>query len=241
MTIPQLELVNTEAHKTLRINPKKVNVPENQVNACIVVAGELSSLIHEYPIFITKDQKRDQYQLTAILGLHSGDNLYLDGEQWRATYLPLDILRKPFQAFIPDPNHTSKGSIAIDINSPAVSETTGQRLFTDRGESTDYFKRIETTFKQLMSGTQYTADLLRQAVEFDLLEQVDLKFDLANSEPVTLNGLYIFSQDKVTALKGDALEQCHQSGLLQVCHLTMASSLHLNKLINWYQENNTKT
>lgn len=234
MTTPKLELVNTEAHKHLRINPNKLNTPENQINACIVVANELSTLIHEYPIFITKHPERGHYQLTAILGLHNGDNLYLDGESWRATYLPLDILRKPFQAFIPDPNDTSKGSIAIDVNSPAISETEGQALFTESGENTDYFNRIESTFGQLMGGTNYTSELLKQADDLGLLEQISLNFDLPNGEKAAINGLYSFDKEKISALRGNDLEVCHESGILQVCNLTLSSGIHLDKLIKWY-------
>ncbi|MBU2880833.1 SapC family protein [Psychrosphaera sp. B3R10] len=232
----QYELVNTEAHKHLKINTQQVNVVENKVNACVVVAGELSTLVHEYPIFISKSQQTQQYQLTAILGLHSGENLYLDGEKWRAKFLPLDILRKPFHAFIPDPSKPAKGSIAIDLNSAMVNENDGQSLFEDDGNATDYYKRIETTFAQLMGGSKYSADLLQLAADLELLEQVSLDIDLPNDQKTSLTGLYVFDQEKLTALTGEKLEKCHQSGLLQVSHLVLSSSVHLQKLINWFNE-----
>ena len=72
----------------------EMSTPENQTNACMVVASELSTLCHEYPIFITKHPEHEQFQLNAILGLVSGQNLFLDGDSWRAKFLPLDILQK---------------------------------------------------------------------------------------------------------------------------------------------------
>ena len=236
MASPQLELVNTEAHKDVRVDTSKYNIAENQVNAAVVVAGELSTLVHEYPIYITQNQETKQFQLIAILGLHSGENLFLQGDCWRAQFLPLDILRKPFQAFVPDPSDPSKGSIAIDMNSEQVGDKNGEALFAENGESTDYFKRIESTFSQLMGGSKYTSNLLQQAAELDLLEQIGLSFDLANGEKASLNGLYAFNQEKLTALRGAEVEQCHESGILQICHLILSSSIHLDKLIKWYAE-----
>lgn len=236
MSKPDLQLVNTQAHKHLKIQSTKYNVSENQINATIVVAGELSALVHEYPIFITRSQQGAPYQLTALLGLHSGENLFLQGDTWRANYLPLDILRRPFQAFIPDPSHPTKGSIAIDLNSELVSETDGETLFLENGDATDYFKRIETTFSQLMGGNTFTAELLEKAADLGLLEQVNLNFDLPNGQKANLNGLFVFNKEAVSALSGEALEQCHQLGLLQVCHLVLSSSIHLDKLIKWSGE-----
>ncbi|MBU2918835.1 SapC family protein [Psychrosphaera sp. F3M07] len=232
MSKKQYELVNTEAHNDLKINHKNFNIKDNHVNACVVVASELSTLIHEYPIFITK-RDDGNYQLTALLGTETGENLYLDGSKWRSTYIPLDILRKPFHAFIPDNNDLSKGSIAIDISSENVGDPTGELLFTANGETTDYFKRIESTFSQLMGGTAYTTELLKLASDLELLEQVSLNIDLPNGEKANINGLFTFDKQKVTALKGKALKQCHDSGILQICHLILSSSLHLQKLINW--------
>lgn len=234
MKQPQIELVNTEAHKDVKIDTTKQDIPENHVNAVVVVVGELNTLIHEYPIFITKTSDTEQYQLTAILGLKSVQNLYLDGDNWRANYLPLDVLRKPFQAYVPDPKDLSKGSIAIDIASDKVNYTKGESLFDEAGESTPYFKRIESTFGQLMGGTTYSAELLKLADDLNLLEQINLNFDLPNGKTASINGVYQFDKKAITELRGADLEKCHESGLLQVCHLALSSTINLQKLINWH-------
>ncbi|NVK26101.1 MAG: SapC family protein [Gammaproteobacteria bacterium] len=236
MSTPQFELVNSEAHKDIRINTGKFDIVENKVNAAVVVAGELSTLIHEYPIFISKNPETNEFQLIAILGLHSGENLFLQGEVWRAKHLPLDVLRKPFQAFIPDPKNRAKGSIAIDIDNELVRHDKGELLFTETGEATEYFKRIEAIFSQLMGGTMQTATLLQQAADLNLLEEIGLNFDLADGKQASLNGLFAFNKENVSALKGKDLERCHESGVLQICHLVLSSATHLDKLIKWHAD-----
>lgn len=236
MSAAKFELVSNEAHQHIKVNSQKYDIPENKVNAALVVASELSVLVHDYPIFITKQPNTENYQLTALLGLHAGENLYLEGEKWKTMYLPLDILRKPFQAYIPDPNDTSKGHIAIDMNSELVGDAKGEALFDEQGEPSKYFQRIQSAFAQIMGGTQFTSDLLKQADEMGLLEQVNLTVDLPDGGKANINGLYTFDKEKITALKGEQLERCHELGILQVCHLVMSSGIHMERLIKWYGE-----
>ncbi|GAB5379470.1 MAG: hypothetical protein Alis3KO_28660 [Aliiglaciecola sp.] len=233
MSEPKLELVNFDAHKKIKISNTNFDIAENHVNAVTVVANELSTLIHEYPIFITKHAKTGHYQLMAILGFESGQNLYLDGQSWRGSFIPMDILRRPFHAYIPDQKNPSQGQIAIDLAHSWVNEAQGQSLSDEQGKATDYFKRIENIFSQLMGGNSYTVNALQVAEEHDLIESITLSVDLPNGAKKTLNGLYSFNQGKLTALTGEALEQCHKSGLLQICHLMLSSGANIQKLVSW--------
>lgn len=241
MSEPKLELVNFEAHKEIKICNTNFNIAANRVNAVTVVANELSTLVHEYPIFITKHAATGQYQMVAILGFESGQNLYLDGESWRGSYIPMDILRRPFQAYIPDKNNPAQGQIAIDLAHPWVNSNEGHSLVDDQGNSSDYFKRIENTFSQLMGGNSFTLNALQVADELNLLESVTISVDLPNGEKKTLNGLYSFEQEKVTALTGEALEKSHKAGLLQICHLMLSSGANLQKLVGWYDTQANET
>ena len=233
MSSSKIELLDSVKHRDLRVNTKQFNYSQNNINTCVVMAGELSSLVHEYPIFITKSPETGQFQLSAILGFEKGENLYLDGESWRAKYLPLDILRRPFRAHLPEGEFTIGGKLALDISSPLFDLTNGERIFDDSGKPTKYLERIQHTFAQLMSGTKQTKELLQIAVEYELLEQISLNVDLVEQGTTQLNGLYTFNQKAISNLTGNKLKTCHQSGLLQVCHLVLSSALHLDNLIQW--------
>ncbi|MEP1445177.1 MAG: SapC family protein [Paraglaciecola sp.] len=228
-----LELLDNVKHQKLRINNQLTNCKHNQTNTAAVTIGELSTLVHEYAIFISKSPESEQFQLVAILGLKSGENLYLKDNQWQATYLPLDILRRPFQAFVPDQSNLSEGRIAIDVSSEQVGTKLGQALFDEQGNPSAYLQKIQKTFAELMSGTEQTRALLEEANKLELIESVTLNIELANQEKASLNGLYAFNKDALTKLSGAKLEKAHQSGVLQVSHLLLSSTLHLQKLINW--------
>jgi len=230
---PSFELLNTDQHRNLRINTKLLDTPQHHTNIALVTVGELSALVHEYAIFITKSPSTEQFQLAAILGFNSGQNLYLQDNNWRATYLPLDIQRRPFQAYVPDENKVNEGRIAIDVASEQVSENEGINLFNEKGDATDYLKKVQQIFSELMAGTVQTRQLLEQANQLKLIERIDVNIEIPDKKSVALNGLFGFNKEALTKLNGADLELAHQSGLLQVSHLVLSSTLHLQKLINW--------
>ena len=233
MSSSKIELLDSVKHRDLRVNINQYNYQQNHINSCVVMVGELSSLIHEYPIFITKNPETGQFQLSAILGFEKGENLYLAGDAWRAKYLPLDILRRPFRAHLPEGEFTVGGRLALDFSNPLFNLSTGERIFDDSGKPTKYLERIQKTFAQLMSGTKQTREILKQASELGLLEPIELNVDLVDENKITLNGLYTFNQKAIADLTGNKLKACHQVGVLQVCHLVLSSALHLDKLVQW--------
>ncbi|MCI2283939.1 SapC family protein [Colwellia sp. MSW7] len=233
MTAQTVEMLDSIKHKHLCVNSANYNCAQNHINVAAVMVSELSTLVHEYPIFITKNSSTGEFQLSAVLGFSMGENLYLKGDSWQAKYLPLDILRRPFQLVKPEPNSKAQGHLAIDTASPQIQEKLGERLFEASGNPTPYLQRIQKTFSQLMQGVEQTKALLKTADEQGLIEPVTINIELNDEEKTSLKGLYAINQKAVTALKGKALEVCHQSGVLQVCHLLLSSGLHLEKLIKW--------
>ncbi|KMT64256.1 SapC family protein [Catenovulum maritimum] len=236
MTDKNIQIVNFQLHSDLCIDTKNYEAAENKMNTAYIVATEISTLCHEYPIFIIKNPDNGLFQLCALLGLNSGENLYLDNGQWRAKYLPLDVLRRPFQLALPEGSMDNQGQVAINMDSPQVCVGKGEAVFTEEGEPTAYFKRIQQSFSQLMGGTKFTSSLLKQADDLGLLEQVTLDYESSSKGKQSLNGLYSFSQEAVSKLAGESLEQCHKSGILQVCYLMQTSGIHLQKLVEWNEK-----
>ncbi|WP_448248855.1 SapC family protein [Thalassotalea agariperforans] len=236
MTTNTIELLDPARHKHLKIDTSLVDVPDNQMNSATVMVGELARLMHEYPVFITKNPNTGQFLLSALLGIESGENLYIQNNVWQARYLPLDILRRPFQAMLAEEGNFSGGRIALDVASPMVQENKGEPLFDSLGQPSPYLERIQQTFGQLMGNMEKTNEVLNQLYKFELLESISLKLDLGGDEPVSMKGLYAINREKLAQLQGEDLETCHREGLLEVCHLIINSGVHVEKLIRWSQE-----
>ncbi len=236
MTKNTIELLDSVKHRNVKVDTSLVDVPHNKMNTATVMVVELVTLVHEYPIFITKNPNTGQFLFSALLGIESGENLYIKDNVWQARYLPLDVLRRPFQAMLAQEDDFSGGRIAIDMANPQVISSEGERLFDQQGEPTDYLKRIQTTFAQLMGSTEQNKAVLEGLYKYNLLESINLELDLGGLKPTNMNGLYTINKDSLAKLSGEALEDCHQKGLLQVCHLIMSSGTHVEKLIRWSKE-----
>lgn len=120
MTKNTIELLDSVKHQQLKIDTLLVDTPHNYMNSESV--SELATLIHEYPIFITKNPNTGQFLFSALLGIDSGQNLFIQNNVWKAKYISLDVMRRPFQAMLQEEGNFSNGriAIAIDIDNPVV-------------------------------------------------------------------------------------------------------------------------
>lgn len=241
MTKNTIELLDSVKHRNIKIDTSLVDVPHNQMNSVNVMVGELATLVHEYAIFIIKNPNTGEFLFSALLGINSGENLYIKDNTWQANYLPLDISRRPFQAMLTKENDFSGGRIAIDVANPQVQNVKGESLFNEEGKATSYLQRIQETFARLMASTEQNKAVLDGLSKYDLFESISLELDLDGKEPIKMNGLYTINKEKLAELSGEALEECHQKGFLQVCHLLMSSGAHVEKLIRWSREKATKS
>lgn len=233
MTQNTTELLDAVKHKDLKIDTLHVDTPHNHINAANVSVTELAMLIQEYPIFITKNPNSGQFMFSAILGIKAGENLFIQDNKWNAKFLPIDILRRPFMAMLQKDGDLSGGRIALDTANPVVQTEKGERLFNEDGKPSPYLERIQQIFSQLMGSAEVTANILNTMYQHNLLESISLNLNLGEGKSESMNGLYSINKETLASLTGEALEQCHKQGVLEVCHLVLNSAVHLDKLIQW--------
>ncbi|WP_111979255.1 SapC family protein [Algibacillus agarilyticus] len=236
MKIETVEIVDINKHRNLKVDVTNYDVAHNRINAAYVTVIELSTLVNEYPVFITKNPRDGQFQLSAIMGFKSGENLFLQNGKWNARFIPTDILRRPFQAALAGEGENTTSRIALDIASELVQTEKGEALFEDDGKPSAYLNRINQNFAQLYAGTQQSKAILQKANELNLIEPVSIDFELKGQSTPGLNGLYSINRKTLGELSGQDLEECHQSGCLQVCYALLSSVIHLDKLVNWVNE-----
>ena len=237
----KLQLLTSEAHGKLNVIRGEYLDPSFAVNLSTVMVSELAFLAHEYPLFFYKSARSGEFQLAALLGFESGQNLFLENGNWMSRYVPLDIQRRPFQLHVPDAseaNHAygqttgvpTSGHLAVDPTSPQFSETKGETLYNDDGSPTATLLHYQTLFSHLLSASEQTRSIIATLVQHELLEAVELNVTLKKGD-ITLNDLYAVNVKKLNGLTGEALQACHNKGVLQVCHLVMSSGAHLETMI----------
>lgn len=227
--------LNSETHRNVRVNTSRGAEFGENVHIVPVIADELRSLVLDYPVCMIKDPETGQFSLSVLLGFEPGENLYLDGDDWSASYVPLHVRRQPFMVgFSLDENGQripDSAVISIDMDNPRVQDEKGEALFKEDGSSTEYLDGVSNLLFGLMNGIESTKVFVETLVEHDLVEAAQINITFADGEQKTYDGIYTVHDEKLSELEGEVLQSLHERGFLQASYLLLASMGHIQKLI----------
>lgn len=207
-----LEVVNTEAHRNLRLRPRAEPAP----HFVPIVLSEFTTAAACCPIFLTKNPENGRFCVAALFGFESGENLVSDDVGAAKAFRPLDLERQGF--FISGEN------IAVDLDHPQISRKEGQPLFDEDGEPTDTMRRIQRALGLLVTGNEETERFIGTIVDLRLIEPIDISLKFDDGKKLQLDGLYTVSLDSIAELgDSDALMLFRKGYLLPA--YTIAGSL----------------
>jgi hypothetical protein len=191
--VANLVILSNETHRDLRIN-NLVGSDYTRLNVISVVPREFPRLLAHYPIFFTKANDSGQHEPAVLLGFERGENLFLEGSGWDASYVPLQVQRQPF-SLVPRQPDVAGGQptsldIAVDEASPLVSREAGERLFQDDGKATQYLSTVTSVLSTLVSGAREAYAFTAKLAELNLLEPVRVDVEFTDKSTAKLGGLY---------------------------------------------------
>lgn len=233
--MPNAVPLDREKHAKTRIDTSRGAEFGENIHLVPVIANELRSLILDYPVCLIKDDNTGRFGMHALLGFEAGENLFLSGNCWDASYVPLHIRRQPFLVAVTE----GKGSdpkldnvlISIDMDSNRVQEADGEALFSEDGNWTPYLRGIGDILSILVPGIKATEALIAALVEHDLIESAQLNVSFASGEEKQFDGLYTVNDEKLAEISGETLKEFQTRGYLQASYLLNASIGHVRKLI----------
>jgi hypothetical protein len=229
-------LLNNVAHKNLRVITRHGARFGEGVGSVLTFPTEFGDVQREYPIFFRKDGATGELTSVALLGFAKDENLFLEGEDWQARYIPGVIARGPF--LIGFQERETNGDthrepvIHVDLDDPRVSETEGEPVFLPHGGNSHYLERVAATLNGIHEGMAVSRAMFAAFTELNLIEPVKVEIKLGPDEQYDLVGLHTISEEKLRALDGDALVKLNRSGFLQGAFLVLASLNNMKKLID---------
>ena len=230
-----IQALNSETHRDLRVVIKRGAEYGDNTHLVPVVADELRSLVLEYPVIFIKDEKSGRFSMCAMLGFEAGENLFLDGEDWDAIYVPVHIRRQPFSLSYtaekdgqPDP---ASLVIAIDMDSKRVQEEGGERLFDEDGNQTDLLNNVNDVLAGVGTAAAANDAFIDALTKHDLIEPANLDVQFAGGEQKRFEGIYTVQDESLNKIEGEALAELYKAGYLQVAWLMLASIANVRKLL----------
>ena len=228
-------VLNNVDHKDLRIITTRSAEYGDQVMSALTFPGEFRSVQAHYPIFFAKSSESGGFQPLAMFGFEKDENLFLTGEGWDATYVPLSIERQPF--LIGFQQRTDMGGasrqmvIHIDMDHPRVSHEEGERVFLEHGGYTDYLNRMNEALFTIHEGFERSTGFVQALLDHDLLESFTLDVELNDGSRHRLAGFYTINEERLGTLDADVLAKLHNDGFLLPIYMVVASMSNIRELI----------
>ena len=228
-------LLNNVEHKDLRVITRRSAQYGDDVMSALTFPAEFRSVQAHYPIFFRKDAESGRFQPFAIFGLREGENLFLDDRGWDATYIPMTVERQPFLiGFQPGPAGAAgerQMVVHVDLDSPRISRTEGERVFLEYGGVSEYLQRINSVLGAIHAGIEGTTPFVDALLALELLESFALDMRLADGTEHRVAGFYTINEERLAALDGGQLEGLNRKGYLLPVFMVIASLSNIRSLI----------
>lgn len=225
------ELLNNIDHAKLRVTRNFADAR----GTVPVFPTEYAEVQREYPIFFRKDPENGNYHSVALLGFTADENLFLEGEDWQANYLPGYVAKGPF--LIGFQEQWQQGDLQqvpvlhVDLDHPSVNFDDGEAVFLPHGGNSAYLDRISTILQGIHAGIEGGKAMYAAFSAHGLIQPMDLEIRLDEGHGVHLSGLYGIDRDALAALDARALHELHSSGFLEGAYLVLASLHNMRHLM----------
>lgn len=220
-------LLNQIDHHALRVDTGHGAGLGDEVMYVQTFPGEFRSVQANYPIVVGKTAD-GEFQPLALFGLREGENLFLDGARWDATYIPLAVQRQPFLI------GSSGGELLmhIDLDNPRVGVEKGELLFLPHGGTSEYLERMSSTLHAIHQGLQENPRFIAALLEHELLEPFMLDVQLDDGSESRLSGFYGIDEDRLRQLDGASFAALGEAGHLEPIYMMLASVTRFRNLID---------
>ncbi|MES2136655.1 MAG: SapC family protein [Pseudomonadota bacterium] len=224
-------IVTAEEHRDLRVKVSHSAALGDAVMSCFTIPDEFRRLQNEYVILFQRDPESRSFAAVALLGFEPGENLYLDGSEWLASYKPLALSIQPFLLGRPR-DEAGDAQVHIDLDHPRVSTGgEGVRAFDDAGQPSPYLEQIVAMLEALDRGYRSSPDFFSALERHDLLEPFALDVELMNGARHRMVGYHLINEEKLASLEGSALTELNAAGHLLPIYMAVASLANLSRLI----------
>lgn len=220
--------LNAQRHRDVRIVPG-IDLELSQLTHYVELGlQEVGPAAADYPIFFMKDGSNGQLRLVALLGFNQGQNLYVHDGIWQASYLPIAIAVRPLLLAGPE------RILCIDEANSRVTTKTGEALFDQSGNDTNYLAELRSLLGDLSEGFRLADQLVSTLLELGLLQPIKIKIGFVEGLEQELQGLYSIHPQRLEAIGPEDLINLHDRNSLQSIYSIVQSLNQIGRLKQFY-------
>lgn len=200
-----------------------------------LLIAELSHAIGHYPVAF-KARPDGGFQLIALLGMHEGENVFVDANgRWHSAYVPNHFRQYPFRLVRVQADDKQLTMLGFDLGSglyreAPAAEREEQRFFDDEGQLHPWTQQLSHFLVESAKSVRITQQAVDALAAAKVLVPMALPKSESEDERPTLSGLYGISADALKALPGNVLEILRDVQALDLAYAQMFSMLRLKDL-----------
>tara|TARA_R110000787_G_scaffold276027_1_gene384830 strand:+ start:3422 stop:4144 length:723 start_codon:yes stop_codon:yes gene_type:complete len=228
----QHQILDSLTHRALRVRTDSGAALGDAVMACLLMPAEFRQAQAHFPILFRRDLESGAFSAVALFGFANGENLFLEADQWDATYKPLAQAVQPFLI-----GRSSNGSrppqVHVDMGSPRLVHEgdEGVPLFDEAGQPSPWLDSIAQRLGDLDAAFQASTDFFATLERHALLEPFTLDVPLVDGTRNSLVGFHVIDEERLRALDAAALDDLHRAGHLMPLFMAVASVAQFNELV----------
>lgn len=221
--------INKEQHAKKRLKPIESFAFASDFHIASVMAHEFARASAVFPIVFLEDKEKDEFRPVAMLGLESGENLFVDGEgRWEGNYVPAIIRRYPFA--LASVGEEGQFTVCIDEASPVVSEDEGVPLFTDEGEPSEALENARNFLGELQQMDALTTNVCKYLAEHNMFTPFNAR--VRHKDQVrNIAGCYVVNEERLYNVSDERFLEMRDRRYLPMIYAHLASLSQIERLL----------
>jgi hypothetical protein len=195
-----------------------------------IVNQDFFALQAEFPVVFVKNQQTGEFIPVAVMGLREGQNLYCQTKEWKAHVIPMSFGNAPLVIARADPEG-EQYIVLVEEDSPMLSETEGEALFTASGEKTEFLERKVDIMLNIAQQSVQTQAVCKQLADMNLLmTQVVQLRHRPDSKMYNIDGIYTVNEDALNKLSEADFLLLRSNGILPLIYAHLSSLQQLRRI-----------
>lgn len=181
-------------------------------NSIPLAVIEFVDAAREYPIAFAGEEGGAMFPI-ALVGMRKNENLFVsESGTWEGRYIPAFVRRYPF--VLGEKENANDFDVFVDEAYEGFGGKSGERLFNDQGESSDWLKQMLEFLSNYQGEIERTRRFVERLQELKLLVPRMLQSERENETPLVLQGFSVVDEQRLMELSDADLLELARNGSL---------------------------
>lgn len=192
-----------------------------------VLSDEMSLVGIDFPIVFSSDENPS---IMAVISLSDENIAITENGKWSKVYLPTYFKKYPF-SYVTLKDKPDQRAVALDIESELVNENSGQPLFDENLEETDFLRNAIHFLTQYEQLTMNTLGIAKQISDAKILEEREITVGEGENKKVLAKGFSVIDRELLNKLDDKILAQWVRDGIMNLIETHLKSLENFEKIM----------